>query len=49
MEYDPDLYRYLLVALLDHGELTLGQVRALLDRVDLYQQDEASALAKMDA
>jgi len=33
LEYDPDLYRYLLVSLLDHGELTLGQVRALLDRV----------------
>ena len=31
-EYDPDAYRYLLEALLEYGELTLGHVRALLDR-----------------
>ncbi len=31
-EYDPDLYRYLLGALLDHGELSLGHLRAMLDR-----------------
>lgn len=31
-EYDVDAYRYVLGALLDHGELTLGQLRALLDR-----------------
>lgn len=31
-EYNPDVYRFLLGALLDYGELTLGQVRALLDR-----------------
>ena len=30
-EYDPDLYRFLLTALLDQGELGLGQIRALLD------------------
>ncbi len=29
--FSPDLVRLLLVALLDHGELTLGQVRGLLD------------------
>lgn len=34
-EYDPDVYRYLLGALLDHGELTLGQIRALLDRAQV--------------
>lgn len=31
-EYDPDAYRYVLCALLDHGELTMGHLRALLDR-----------------
>ncbi len=31
-EYDPDAYRYLWAQLLDHGELSLGQIRALLDR-----------------
>ncbi|MFT4627855.1 MAG: hypothetical protein ACI8PZ_006545 [Myxococcota bacterium] len=31
-EYDPDVYRYLLGELLDNGELTLGQMRSLLDR-----------------
>ncbi len=31
-EYDPDAYRYLLEALLEYGELTLGHLRALLDR-----------------
>lgn len=31
-EYDPDAYRYVLACLLDHGELGLGHVRALLDR-----------------
>jgi hypothetical protein len=31
-EYDPDVYRYLLEALLEYGELSLGHVRALLDR-----------------
>lgn len=31
-EHDPDAYRYVLAALLDHGELSLGQLRALLDR-----------------
>jgi len=31
-EYNPDVYRFLLESLLDHGELTLGNVRALLDR-----------------
>jgi len=30
-EYDPDTYRFLLCALLDHGELSLANVRALLD------------------
>ena len=29
---DPEVYRFVLGALLDHGELTLGQLRALLDR-----------------
>jgi hypothetical protein len=29
---DPDVYRFVLGALLDHGELTLGHLRALLDR-----------------
>ncbi|MBT3218424.1 MAG: hypothetical protein HN348_04980 [Proteobacteria bacterium] len=32
LEYDPDIYRFLLQALLDHGELSLGHIRALLDR-----------------
>lgn len=31
-EHDPDVYRYVYAALLDHGELSLGQLRALLDR-----------------
>ena len=31
-EYNPDAYRYLLTALLDHGELELRHVRGLLDR-----------------
>lgn len=31
-EYNADVYRYLLTALVDHGELSLGEVRALLDR-----------------
>lgn len=31
-EYNPDVYRLLLAGLLDYGELTLGQMRALLDR-----------------
>jgi hypothetical protein len=31
-DWNPDVYRYLLQALLDYGELALGQVRALLDR-----------------
>jgi hypothetical protein len=31
-EYDPDVYRYILACLLDHGELSLGHLRALLDR-----------------
>jgi hypothetical protein len=31
-EYDPDAYRYVLACLLDHGELGLGHLRALLDR-----------------
>lgn len=30
--FGPDVYRYLLCYLLDHGELTLGHVRGLLDR-----------------
>lgn len=30
--FSPDIYRYLLCFLLDHGELTLGHVRGLLDR-----------------
>ncbi|MCA9495196.1 MAG: hypothetical protein KC621_34950, partial [Myxococcales bacterium] len=33
----PDAYRYLLAALLDHGELSLGQIRALLDRAGADQ------------
>lgn len=31
-DHNPDVYRFLLSALLDYGELTLGQFRALLDR-----------------
>lgn len=31
-EYDPDVYRFVYAALLNHGELTLGRIRALLDR-----------------
>lgn len=31
-EYDPDAYRYVLGTLLDHGELSMGHLRALLDR-----------------
>jgi hypothetical protein len=31
-EYHPDIYRYVLRCLLDLGELTLGQLRAVLDR-----------------
>lgn len=30
--FSPDIYRWTLSVLLDHGELTLGHVRALLDR-----------------
>ena len=30
-EHNPDIYARLLTALLDHGEITTGQVRALLD------------------
>lgn len=33
-ENNPDVYRYLLQCLLDVGELTLGQIRALLDRAE---------------
>lgn len=36
-EYNPDVYRFLLGALLDHGELTLGHLRALLDRAGADQ------------
>ena len=32
LEYDPDVYRFLLQTLLDHGELTFSHIRALLDR-----------------
>jgi hypothetical protein len=31
-EHDPDAYRYVLCMLLDHGELSMGHLRALLDR-----------------
>ncbi|MEQ1504863.1 MAG: hypothetical protein ABMB14_21695, partial [Myxococcota bacterium] len=31
-EWDPDAYRYVLANLLDHGELAVGHLRALLDR-----------------
>jgi hypothetical protein len=31
--FSPDVYRYLLCFLLDHGELTLGHLRGLLDRI----------------
>ena len=31
--FSPDVYRYLLCYLLDHGELTLGHLRGLLDRI----------------
>ncbi len=34
-EYNPDVYRYLLASLLDHGELDLGQVRGLLDKAQV--------------
>lgn len=30
--FSPDIYRHLLAHLIDHGELTLGHVRGLLDR-----------------
>lgn len=30
--FSPDLYRYVLCSLLDHGELTLGHLRAMLDQ-----------------
>lgn len=36
-DYNPDLYRWLYGALLDHGELTLGQIRALLDRANAVE------------
>ncbi len=29
--FSPDIYRFVFIALLDHGELTLGHVRGLLD------------------
>ncbi|TVQ91389.1 MAG: hypothetical protein EA397_10040 [Deltaproteobacteria bacterium] len=32
VDADPDVYRFLFCGLLDHGELSLGQLRALLDR-----------------
>jgi hypothetical protein len=31
-EHDPDAYHYVLACLLDHGELGMGHLRALLDR-----------------
>ncbi len=31
-EFNPDAYRFLYAALLEYGELSLGQIRALLDR-----------------
>lgn len=31
-EYDPDAYRYVFACLVDHGELGVGHLRALLDR-----------------
>jgi hypothetical protein len=31
-EHDPEAYRYVLACLLDHGELGVGHLRALLDR-----------------
>lgn len=36
-EYDPDLFRYVLCGLLDHGELALGEIRALLDRANVSE------------
>ena len=36
-EYDADLFRYVLCGLLDHGELTLGEIRALLDRANVSE------------
>ncbi len=36
-DYNPDVYRFVLCALLDHGELSLGQVRALLDRAQVTE------------
>ncbi len=33
-EHNPDVYARLLKALLDHGELTTGHIRALLDEMD---------------
>lgn len=35
--YNPDIYRYLFSALLDHGELTLGQLRGLLDNAGAHK------------
>jgi hypothetical protein len=34
-EHNPDLYRFVLGALLDHGELSLGELRSLLDRASV--------------
>lgn len=34
--FSPDLYRWVLFTLLDHGELTLGHLRALLDHADAH-------------
>jgi hypothetical protein len=36
-DYNPDIYRYLLSSLLQHGELALGEVRGLLDEAGVPQ------------
>lgn len=52
-DHNPDLYRVILGALLDHGELTLGHLRALLDRVGAHEAPLGGyvelALARGDA
>jgi hypothetical protein len=51
--FSPDVYRYLLCFLLDHGELSLGHVRGLLDRAGAAEVPVGGyvdlALARQDA
>lgn len=46
---DPDVYRFVWAHLLDHGELTLAQLRILLDRADCVGLSVSGAVMRAQA